>query len=515
MIRKKVLATYCEKMLLQYGIDGILLKLGDKKYEIVDNKELLFDSDFNFLPQHQTKQENDGFVYEFCGAWYLQENDSDVTMQPLKYIGEARVKIPNKSFLGIHSGNELLNGVGLYSQWVKKAKFLGIKTLGICEKNNVGGSLEFQKECNNNDIKPVIGLSMLVKRSEKITYSVKCYCKNFIGWQNLLKFTYKLNVDMEPSIDEQFFIENSHNLHIVIDPKDSPFADYSKITKYYQLDTVLFDDEMKDIEFVKEFKKFISSDMLPVAIFDAYYLEQNEYKVREQLWNIAKSFDYSTKNQYFKSNDEYARELINLFEKGNKSWVKLFKDAQANLETISNECNFQYDTTSRHLPKYKMTESESKRFSSKEKLFIHLIKEGFSKRGIKDKDKYISRLKEEVKVLQDGDVIDYFLVLYDIIKYAEKNNILVGIGRGSAGGSLVSYLLGIIQIDPIEFDLLFARFLNTGRMGSLTECPAYLIETNNGNIKLNEKSIVKVVRNGIEINIYVEDLEIGDEIIKY
>ena len=90
---------------------------------------------------------------------------------------------------------------------------------------------------------------------------------------------------------------------------------------------------------------------------------------------------------------------------------------------------------------------------------------------------------------------------------------LTGIGRGSAGGSLVSYLLGIIQINPMEFDLLFERFLNIGRMGEFRECDAFEIETDQGIIKLNEGSLIKIVRNEKETVIFVEQLLEGDEII--
>lgn len=511
MIKVKELEIYCKKMLLDFKIATNTIKIDDKIYEIVDSDRILFDEDFNWLIL--TKNDVYGFIYQFCGHWFIQVG-KEVTMQPLKYLGKPKQKIPTNNFLGIHSGNELLNGVGLYKDWIQKAKFLGVKSLGICEKNNIGGSMEFQNECLKNDIKPIFGISLEIKRKDFL-YEVKCYAKNFIGWQNILKFSYKINVENQPNIDEEFLINNNQGIYIIIDPKSSKFIDYSSVTNLYQLDTVIFEEEEKDIEYIQQIKLFIKSKMKPILLCDAYYIEQDEWKVREKLWGIAKSYDYRTKNQYFKSNDEFASELIRMFVKGNTSWIKLFKDAQKNLNDICNSCNFKYDTSSRHLPKYVMTQEESKQFSSNEQLFLHLIKKGFNEKKIKNPQKYIERLRKEINVLKSGDVIDYFLVLYDIINFAKDKNILVGIGRGSAGGSLVSYLLGIIQIDPIEFDLLFERFLNNGRMGSVTECDAYLIETNSKSIKLNEKSILKILRNGKELNIFVEELLQGDKIIKY
>ena len=111
--------------------------------------------------------------------------------------------------------------------------------------------------------------------------------------------------------------------------------------------------------------------------------------------------------------------------------------------------------------------------------------------------------------------MDYFLLTRDIANFAKSNGVLLGLARGSAGGCLVSYLLDITEIDPLEYGLIFERFLNKGRMGAWTECEAYEIETDDGKIKLNEKSLLKVIRNQKEINIFVESLQEGDEIINY
>lgn len=508
---KKQLELYCKKSLLKYEIIESDFHFMNKKYKIVGVDELIFDKDFNFLPRLNSTYEN--FVYQFCGHWYLQEGEI-VTMTQLKYLGESNQKIPTNNFIGIHSGNELLNGVGMYESWIKKAKFLKVNSLGICEKNSLAGVMNFQQQCLVNDIKPIIGISIGVKRNEDI-YSVKCYCKDFIGWQNLLKFSHKINVLGSLYIEENFLIENLEGLFVIIDVKNSKFGNYSNVTEFYQLDTVVFDEETKDEEYLNDLEKFITSSMKPVMLHDAYYLEQYEWEARQNLWQIAKSFDYKSKNQYFKSSDEYAKELISLFEEGNKSWIKLFKEASSNLQLVCSECNFLYDTATRHLPKYEMNEEQKQSFKTKEQLFIHLVKKGFENRGIEKNKEYVDRLKKEVDVLKAGNVIDYFLILYDIVQFSKNSDILVGIGRGSAGGSLVSYLLGLIQLDPLKFELVFERFLNSGRMGSLEDCKAYEVETTDGKITLNEGSVLKVLRNEKELNIKISDLQNGDKILDY
>lgn len=513
MLKIKQLSDYCKSRLLDFSItEENTLVLGEKEYEIVDNEKLLFDTDFNFLPIPEYKV--DGMVYEFGGRWYLQDCNETTSLQELKNIGKPVQKLPTNSFMGIHSGNELLNGVGLYKDWIKRAKYFGIKNLGICEKGSLRGVMSFQQQCIKNDIKPIFGMTIPISKGAD-DYEVKAYAKNFVGWQNLLKFSSILNVEENPTIQEEILEKYSEGLFIIADPKYTLYKNCPHFIKYYQLDTVIYSDVDIDMGYMNNLERYLKSDLHPVELCDAYYIEPEEWEVREKLWGIAKSFDFKSKNQYFKNTDQYAKELIRMFSPENKSWVKLFKEANKNLEHIVENCNFEYDTTSRHLPKYKMTPEESSRFKSNGELFLYLIKKGFKERKIEDASKYIERLKEEIDVLKSGDVIDYFLVTYDIIKFAKENDILVGLGRGSAGGSLVSYLLGIINVDPMEFGLLFSRFLNKGRMGKLEECSAFEIETTEGTIKLNEKSLLRIVRGKKEMPIFVEDLKEGDKILKY
>jgi len=163
-----------------------------------------------------------------------------------------------------------------------------------------------------------------------------------------------------------------------------------------------------------------------------------------------------------------------------------------------------------------MTPEEAKQFGTSEELFLHLVKQGFKKKKIKDPQRYIDRLKIEIDVLKKGDVIDYFLSLYDIIQFSKRESMLIGMGRGSAGGSLVAYLLEIIKIDPIEFDLLFERFLNSGRMGVWEDRPLYSVQLEDGSlIELAEGTLVRVMRNNKETVIQIHELQEGDDVLKY
>jgi DNA polymerase-3 subunit alpha len=531
MIRTKILADYCTKRLLKFSIEDDILLIENYALIIVDNKTTIFNKEWKFIPpefDNERKYEGDletnGYVYEFGGRWYIQEwetGEEEISMQELAYIGEPNTRVAMNSFIGIHSGNEILNGVGIYKNWIQKAKFLGIKNLGICEKNTLTGVINFQNICAKNDMKSIIGMSISVSDGSE-TFDVKLYAQNFEGWLNLLELNKIINVDEKLFISVEQLLSHLGGIFLIADPKTLKFGDmttdlYGAIN-YYQIDTVVFENEDIDKEYIDNFEKYLRSDLRPILLVDAYYLEQEDWRAREILWGISKKFDFKTKNQYFKSNDEIAKELIQMFGKGFDSWVKLFQESSANLEKLVENCNFKYDTVNRRLPKYEMTKVESVKFDTNEELFLHYIKQGFIDRKVSTKkhEEYIKRLKIEISVLKKGDVIDYFLITRDFIQESHDQDILVGIGRGSAGGSLVSYLLGIIQINPLELDLLFERFLNEGRMGKMGDCKAYKIQSHDGqSIILNEGSLLKIKRNEKIKIISVEGLQFNDEIIKY
>lgn len=508
------LINYCKVMLLEFQVDGQFLFIDDKKYLILDDDAILA-GEGHFAPSNDYDLDNDviGFVYEFGGRWYTQVKDEELTLSELCYVGKANEKVETKSFLGIRSGYELMNGMGLYNSWVQKAKFLGCETLGICERNTLGGVLAFQQECRSNNIKSIIGMTIPLKGKE--VFDIKLYAKDFQGWLNLLKFNEVINVEEKMFIEMDTFKNNLEGLIVVADPKSMSFnedVDYD----YYQLETANYLNQDKDRWFLNNLESFLKSDKKPISITDAFYLEQRDYQTREALWIINKSFDDKTDNQYFKSKTQYARELLQMFDKEDKSWIELYKTAQINEKELIDNCNFEYDTDTRHLPRYIMTEEESNEFDTNEALFLHLVKKGFKDREIKDASKYIDRLKKEIEVLKMGDVIDYFLSLHDIIRYAKSKDMLTGIGRGSAGGSLVAYLMGIIQVDPLRFDLLFERFLNSGRMGKFEDRPLFILEDDKGNkVELIEGSLVKIKRDSKEMTVFVHELLEQDEIIKY
>ena len=173
------------------------------------------------------------------------------------------------------------------------------------------------------------------------------------------------------------------------------------------------------------------------------------------------------------SNDQFFKDLIDvmnehdkLFDEENQDYDYILHHGVTSCNNIAQRCNFKIEVGQRHLPIYEMSPEEKIKYGTRKKMFLDLIEEGIDRTNILDKyteDEVYDRLEEEIKVIIGAKVYDYFLITWDGVRFCEKNNILVGLGRGSAAGCLVSYLLGIVKINPLDYGLIFERFLNPGR----------------------------------------------------
>jgi len=469
----KTLLEYLNSNLINYTEKEGIITIDNKTYELIKaNKDnMLFDEKFHLIAE-ETKQ--NAYVFEFGEKYYHLDKgkEQSVELNELKYLGKAKQELSTKTFLGVRGGYELLNGSRLYKDWCNKAKFLGTKTLGICEKNTLAGTLKFQLECKKNEIKSILGATYTVWReAEDYRYDIKCYVKNEKGWENLLLINKEVLVTNSKFIKETDLFKLTEGLFIVFDPKSIEFDkvfpwDITKEDHYYQLDTVEFTDNEHDKWYLENLKKFYHSKMKPVSTTDAFYLDKEDYHIKQKLNSIGGFQEYISKNQYFKNKDDYFFELQELFNEDDfDSLVKTLDEATQNESWIASQCNFEIETGKRHLPKYRMTEEEKRDFKTNEDLFWYLVERGLRKKTDESKyDFYLERIEKEFSVIEKGGVLDYFLITRDIINWAENQGILQGVARGSAGGSLIMYLLGIIKINPLDFDLLFERFINEGRI---------------------------------------------------
>lgn len=478
-----------------------------------------FDQDFNFA---YNSTGHDYFIIYFGGRYYRIKQDEEVELEELKYIGKAEAAYETETFLGVHGGYELLSGSRQYEDWTKKAKFLGVGVLGLCEKNTLAGTLKFQQACLKANIVPVIGETVTVKRENGSKYDLKLYVKDDFGWINLLDLNYEINNEGQGYVDEKYMLGKLSGLIAILDPKAIKFEDLFPLDlsiEYYQLDTVEYLSDDKDGEYLENLKKFVNSELKPVTIVDAYYLDKEDAYIKEELAKIGKTFQDKTKNQYFKDNDDYFLELSELTSDFEKLDTLFMKSLQGVAE-IARECKFNIETGKRRLPTYDMTEQEREQYGTNENMFYSLIEEGLTRLYPDFGNEELDRIEKEVAVLEFGGFIDYFLITRDIINKASNtksksglNEILCGVGRGSAAGSIVSYLLGIVRVDPIKFKLLFERFLNAGRIGQQEEDDVVVLSMEDGTEKvLNLTDIVEVNRGGKFMFVHASDLLENDEI---
>ena len=254
-MQEKKLKIYCAQRFLDCEIEDGIMIFQDKEYWIVPKDHILFDEEMKFLPI--SEYDVDGFIYEFGGRWYLQNAGEETSLDEFRYKGKSTALLPTEAFLGIHSGNELLNGSGLIKDWIKKGKFMGCTTLGICEKHTLNSVIEFQAKCRANDIKPIIGMALDIKSPDTDIMTVKLYAKDYAGWQNLLKFNEKINVDGDLFVDADYVYDNLDGVFLVFDPKTTKHGD-TPGGYYYQLDTVEFGNEEKDKWYLDNLEAFIT-----------------------------------------------------------------------------------------------------------------------------------------------------------------------------------------------------------------------------------------------------------------
>lgn len=471
------LEEYLSSNTIQYSLDkeNYTVSFEGKSYEVFEPNEdgYFFSEDFRWDCE---RTEEDGYIFRLGGVWYTLDKgkENEPKLNRVKWRGQSEMAGLSTNFLGVHGSFELLNGTGLYPDWAKKAKFLGIERLGIVEKATLAGALKFQNACKAEGIIPVFGLEVPVKDEKKdITYTYKIYAKNEKGWQHLLALNKVLNCDDSGKfVSPKDMSEHVSDVYIVFDPKTIQFEDVpillrSKPNVFWQVDTVEYTKNDRDTSYLMNFEKFYKSKMKPVAIFDAYYIEPEYAILREVVNKIDGKVNYKSGNQYFKDEATYMEELLSLFGDSEKG-EEFYMIARSNADMIAESCNFEIPTDSRHLPRYEMTKEEKKKYASNEDMFDSLIYEGLENKPelLEDysEDVLVERIERESDVIKYGQVVDYFLILRDIVNWCKKNNILLGAGRGSSAGCLISYLFGIVNVNPLHFGLLFERFLNKGRV---------------------------------------------------
>ena len=486
-------------------------------------------------------------VFKFGNNFYYYDLRKEFALNILKYVGQRTSPVNTNKIvnLGIHTPFELLNGSFMPNQWVKKAKYLGHDSIGICDANTMAACFTLQKACVSAGINPVFGYSMTVDDGEQ-KFGAKVYVQSQAGFRHLLRIQKHIMVDNVANktiqLDE-LLVRGEGNV-IVFDKYSSRYMHnhqdvVRQLTKafdkvFYQLDLSEYKAERIDIR-VLESTKFYFDNLYddvnmprPVLISDCYYLDKSDAKNKIILNKIAEGAAHEqSDDQYFKDIDEHYEYFKNIFS---DDWDidLLFEECCSNAVYIADNAKARMDTTKNYMPKYDMTDEEKEKYGTVHNMFNQLLEEGLNRLAPKNQyDRYREQMEHEKYIIESTNNVDYLLVQYDMCNWARRNNILVGCGRGSAAGSLLLYLLGITLIDPLKYNLIFERFLIPERAG-LYPAPVTIIgndiesmdfiemtlETGKV-IKVDKDAQFMVKRDGNDepIMIYADEIESGDDIL--
>ena len=327
------------------------------------------------------------------------------------------------------SNYTLLSSLLKIEDIITYAKNNNISSIAITDIN-MFGTMEFIKKCEENNIKPIIGLNIILEEDNFILLA-----KDYSGYKSLIKLS---TIQNERKINEEDL--NTYNKNVIsIIPYYSRNL-WKKLEKIY-LDIYLgYQNKKEQLEASIITKKI-------VFIRQSLYLNKEDKDILPYLYRIRDGKNILDKVEYDIENHELNIENIQLLSN---------QEGIDNTEKIANQCNLVFPPTKNLLPIYDC--------DNPEKYLFDLCRLGLNKRLEGNvSNEYKERLAYELKIIVEMGFCNYFLVVYDFIRFAKKNKILVGPGRGSAAGSLVAYSLGITDIDPIKYDLLFERFLNPER----------------------------------------------------
>ena len=385
------------------------------------------------------------------------------------------------SFFKVHTQYSICEGAARIEDLKEFCYKNKIKSIGISDTNNLCGALEFSENLSKSGTQPIIGTQ--IKFKYKNNYGIlPLIAKNENGYKQIIKLSsnsYLNNKEYsEPYVDFDELIELDKDIIVLsggikdlagtlyVNGLTSEVKDVYKILNKKFSDNFYIEIQRHGNINEKDFENFnlkISSELkIPIiASQEVYYIEKEMHEAHDALMCIGQKTYLNDKNRLKLTNQHYL--------KSSEEMSNLFSDLPEALENNFNlpyRCNFRPLSSKPILPDI----GSSKKTGSKE-ILIKEAYEGLNNKFntglIIDKDKYIfykERLEHEITIINKMNYSSYFLIVSDYIRWAKKNDIPVGPGRGSGAGSLVAWCLEITDVDPIKFNLIFERFLNPERI---------------------------------------------------
>ena len=388
--------------------------------------------------------------------------------------------------LHIHTEYSLLDGACRIGELFKRVKDLGQTAAAITDHGNMYGAVEFWNEAKKSGIKPIIGCEVYVAprthldkepKIDSSPYHLILLCENNEGYRNLVKLVSIASVKgfyNKPRVDKEL-LKKYHSGLICMSaclageiPRLISMGNYegakSVALEYREIfgkDNFFIEVQnhgiQQELKVLPLLYRLSAETGIPLAASnDCHYISKSDSEMQNVLLCIQtgktleepNGMSFETNEFYLKSADEMA------------ALFKGHEEAVSNTSLIAERCNVEFEFGNIKLPKFTVNG-----ITDNDAYFRELCRRGmYEKYGAEPSDEVTGRMEYELSVITKMGYTDYYLIVWDFIRYARENNIPVGPGRGSGAGSLCAYCIGITGIDPIKFNLLFERFLNPERV---------------------------------------------------
>ena len=370
------------------------------------------------------------------------------------------------NWLYVQTEYSLLQSACRIEPLINKLKKEHYTSCAICDEGTMYGTIKFYQACKKNNIKPIIGLSVEYIYDD-IKSKINLYAMNEFGYKNLMKISSRIKLS-DGAIDFEYLAKTSLGVLAIVPYTESILFKYDlhkdmassigtlELLKHtYDVLYIGLPNPKTISNFNDIYNIYKQKGYNLVALPKISYLEEEDIDAYITLKSIRNNANLYNANENEKYNYFYANDYIEYIYNN-------YHDLISETNKIVTLCNIEIEFGKYQLPLYE--EGLKSNEYLKELCLLGLKKRLQTLSYPYDTNTYLTRLGYELDTIKEMGFSDYFLIVYDYVKYAKKNNIYVGPGRGSAGASLVSYSLGITDIDPIYHNLLFERFLNKERI---------------------------------------------------
>ena len=389
--------------------------------------------------------------------------------------------------LHVHSHYSLLDGLAKIDELIEKAKATGMDALAITDHGAMYGVVEFYKKATSAGIKPIIGVETYItpgSRFDKtagksdVRHHLILLAKNKTGYHNLIKLVTKSYIEgfyYKPRIDWEILREYHEGLIALSAcpqgevPSALAADDLSKAKKLaleysklfgkdnFYLEIMDHPNDLNQVRINEKLIKLAKETKLPlVATNDTHYLNKEDDDVHDVLLCVQTNRTVDEKERLTMKGEDYSL-------KSPDEMIRAFRntpEATKNTQKITEMCDVKLELDKIELPHFPLPDNKTANTFLKE-----LCEQGLEKRNFGEHlEEAKQRLKFELGVIEKTGFASYFLIVQDVVNWAKNNGIVVGPGRGSAAGSIVSYLLNITNVNPLKYNLLFERFLNPERI---------------------------------------------------